>query len=222
MIDPSEIAQARRALGRLLAHHRQAAGYNQHQLAPHTLYGRSTIANVEIGRQNVPRDFWRRCDEVLGTGGVLTSGYDQLQALIARQRRELAQLEAQRSASSLLAATTSSAGVSSDDRLAYAEQHSARVDLVAVAQLEERLRRITDAYDTVPSVSLLVTAGQCQAQVAALREHASDGRVSVESCVLLRPQPPRSWASSSGMPRNAVITPPHWPISIRPSRPQGR
>lgn len=94
MIDQSEIAQARRALGRQLAQYRSAAGYNQHRLAPHTLYGRSTIANVEIGRQNVPRDFWQRCDEVLGTDGALTSAYDELQALIQRQRREAAQLEA--------------------------------------------------------------------------------------------------------------------------------
>ena len=54
MIDPSEITAARLALGRLLAKYRKAAGLNQYQLAPHTHYGRSTIANVEVGRQNVP------------------------------------------------------------------------------------------------------------------------------------------------------------------------
>lgn len=182
MIDPSEIAQARRALGRQLAQYRSAAGYNQHRLAPQTLYGRSTIANVEIGRQNVPRDFWQRCDEVLGTDGLLTSGYDQLQALVQRQRREVAEFDAQRSASSLLVTKTSSAEVSSDDRLDHAVQHPGRVDLVAVAQLEERLRRITDAYDKMPSVSLLAAAAQCQGQVATLREHAPDGRVRRELC----------------------------------------
>jgi transcriptional regulator with XRE-family HTH domain len=54
MIDPGEITAARQALGRLLARYRKAAGFNQHELAPRTHYGRSTIANVETGRQNVP------------------------------------------------------------------------------------------------------------------------------------------------------------------------
>lgn len=90
MIDPSEIAQARRALGRQLADYRRAAGFSQHQLAPHTLYGRSTIANVEIGRQNAPRDFWQRCDRALKTQGALERGHGELERLVARRRREVA------------------------------------------------------------------------------------------------------------------------------------
>jgi tetratricopeptide (TPR) repeat protein len=92
MIDPNEIAAARRALGRLLAKHRKAAGLNQHQLAPHAHYGRSTIANVETGRQNVPRDFWQRCERALDAGGRLLAAADQLEALVRRQREETAQL----------------------------------------------------------------------------------------------------------------------------------
>ena len=94
MIDPNEVVGVRRALGRQLARYRQAAGLNQHQFAPHTHYGRSTVANVEIGRQNVPRGFWERADAVLGAGGKLLQSYDHLQALVARQRWEDAQLEA--------------------------------------------------------------------------------------------------------------------------------
>ena len=71
MIDPNEITAARHALGRLLAQYRKAAGLNQRDLAPHTYYGRSTIANVETGRQNVPRDFWERCDRTLNADGRL-------------------------------------------------------------------------------------------------------------------------------------------------------
>ena len=89
MIDPNEVVGVRRALGRQLARYRQAAGLNQHQLAPHTHYGRSTVANVEIGRQNVPRGFWERADAVLGAGGKLLQSYDQLQTLVARQRWEV-------------------------------------------------------------------------------------------------------------------------------------
>ena len=94
MIDPDEVVEARRALGRRLAKYRQAAGLNQHQLAPHTHYSRSTIANVEVGRQNVPRGFWERADGLLAAHGALLQGYDQLQALVARQRWATAQLGA--------------------------------------------------------------------------------------------------------------------------------
>ncbi|MBM0255520.1 helix-turn-helix domain-containing protein [Micromonospora sp. 4G55] len=68
-------------LGRQLARLRTLAGYTQHSLAPLLHYGRSTVANVEVGRQRPPRRFWERCDEVLGTGGQLTAAFDQLQVL---------------------------------------------------------------------------------------------------------------------------------------------
>jgi transcriptional regulator with XRE-family HTH domain len=73
-------SDARVALGRRLAELRKAAGLTQHSLAPLTLYGRSTVANVELGRQSVARDFWVRCDRALGTGGALTADYDQIHA----------------------------------------------------------------------------------------------------------------------------------------------
>jgi len=92
MIDPSEIAAARLALGRLLAKCRRAAGLNQRDLAPHTYYGRSTIANVETGRQNVPRAFWERCERALNADGCLLAAADHLEALVQRQRQETAQL----------------------------------------------------------------------------------------------------------------------------------
>jgi transcriptional regulator with XRE-family HTH domain len=94
VIDPSEIAAARQALGRLLARYRKAAGLNQHQLAPHTHYGRSTIANVEIGRQNVPRDFWERCEHALSAGGRLLAASERLDQLLRQQREETARLAA--------------------------------------------------------------------------------------------------------------------------------
>jgi transcriptional regulator with XRE-family HTH domain len=46
------------ALGVELAAYRRAAGYTQAQFAELTGYSRSTIANVETGRQHVSRDFW--------------------------------------------------------------------------------------------------------------------------------------------------------------------
>lgn len=71
--------RARRALGAELAAYRRAARYTQAALAKLTGYSRSTIANVETGRQNVPRDLWERADTALRTGGVLATGHDEVE-----------------------------------------------------------------------------------------------------------------------------------------------
>lgn len=90
MIDSREIWEARRVLGRRLAELRQAAGYNQHQFAPLTCYARSTIANVETGRQQVSREFWERCDEELGTERALATSFDRIAAKVQQHRRDTA------------------------------------------------------------------------------------------------------------------------------------
>lgn len=84
MADSCDVGQARRILGKQLALLRKASGYSQHQFAPLTSYGRSTIANVEVGRQNVPRAFWETCDRVLRTNGLLVAEYDQVRLLEAK------------------------------------------------------------------------------------------------------------------------------------------
>jgi hypothetical protein len=84
MTSADDVRDARRRLGRQLAAQRRAAGYTQHTLAPLTLYGRSTIANVEIGAQRVPRQFWIRCDDVLGAEGRLLAAFDAVDALERR------------------------------------------------------------------------------------------------------------------------------------------
>lgn len=94
MSTSDEIASLRRALGRLLAEHRRAAGYSQEAFAPLTGYARSTVANVEIGRQSVPRDFWTRCDHALGSGATFAGRYDKLDGAI-RLHREAAARTAQ-------------------------------------------------------------------------------------------------------------------------------
>jgi hypothetical protein len=80
----------RRALGEQLAALRAAAGLTQQELAPLVGYGRSTVGTVEIGKQRVPRRFWIRCDEALATGGVLTEGYDRIEALERAAARAIA------------------------------------------------------------------------------------------------------------------------------------
>ncbi|MGH3936417.1 MAG: helix-turn-helix domain-containing protein [Pseudonocardiaceae bacterium] len=88
LAESEQVRAARRALGRQLAAFRAAAGLSQHRFAPLTHYGRSTVANVEVGRQNVTRDFWQRCDELLNADGALVRGYDELDALVSQEREQ--------------------------------------------------------------------------------------------------------------------------------------
>src|SRR5215207_7635074 len=82
MAEPDDIRQDRLALGARLAAWRAAAGESQRSLSTKLAYSRSTIANVEVGRQSAPRDFWQRCDELLSAGGQLLGAYDQLAARV--------------------------------------------------------------------------------------------------------------------------------------------
>jgi transcriptional regulator with XRE-family HTH domain len=81
-----QVREMRRALGRELAARRREAGYSQRQLAPLTGYARSTLSDAELGRHHVRRDFWERCQRVLGAGGVLTGRYDEVEAVAAAWR----------------------------------------------------------------------------------------------------------------------------------------
>ena len=76
------------ALGRQLAAYRRAAGLSQERLAGLADYSRSTIANVETGRQHVSADFWLRCDEVLGTGDALRRGFSEVEAAMRSERAQ--------------------------------------------------------------------------------------------------------------------------------------
>src|SRR5947207_15301710 len=92
MVDLDAIIEVKRALGRQLAAYREAAGLNQHQLARRVSYGRSTVANVETGRQSCSRAFWERCDAELDTDGALIRGYQELNALTRARRADIAHL----------------------------------------------------------------------------------------------------------------------------------
>jgi predicted kinase len=84
------IEDVRAELGRQLAGYRRAAGYSQSELAKRVDYARSTIANVEVGRQNVSRQFWERCEVELDAHGALLAGYGNLQAGLAEQHKNRA------------------------------------------------------------------------------------------------------------------------------------
>lgn len=85
-----DVAAAWRALGRELAAHRQAHGFSQEQLGALLGYSRSTVANVETGRQHVLGDFWRKCDAALGTNDSLISAYDEVKAAARREHVRIA------------------------------------------------------------------------------------------------------------------------------------
>jgi tetratricopeptide (TPR) repeat protein len=78
---PAEAVGARRELGVQLAVLRDAARLTQEELARRVGYVRSTVGNVETGRQRVPRRFWIQCDQILATSGVLTEAYDRVEML---------------------------------------------------------------------------------------------------------------------------------------------
>jgi tetratricopeptide (TPR) repeat protein len=90
IIDSADTTTAWRALGQRLAQLRKAAGYTQHSFAPLVMYGRSSVANVETGHQQPDRAFWMRCDDVLGTVGMLTRDYDRIVARLRAHRRQQA------------------------------------------------------------------------------------------------------------------------------------
>jgi len=76
-IDP--VRAARLKLGSQLAYLRKAAGLTQNELAPLVGYSRTTVANIEVGRQLAERTFWVRTDSALSTTGTLTLAYDSLE-----------------------------------------------------------------------------------------------------------------------------------------------
>jgi transcriptional regulator with XRE-family HTH domain len=64
------VTDAYRALGQLLAQHRQGAGLTQAGLAGLVPWSRSTIASVERG-QAAAAEFWKDCDDAVNAGGAL-------------------------------------------------------------------------------------------------------------------------------------------------------
>ncbi len=90
VITPGHVAEARRDLGRRLAALREAAGLTQADLAVRVSYSRSTIGNVETGRQKIPRGFWQCCDRELGADGVLLAAHDDVEALVRRYHMTVA------------------------------------------------------------------------------------------------------------------------------------
>jgi transcriptional regulator with XRE-family HTH domain len=84
------IDNARHELGAELAAYRRAAGLSQAELASFVSYSRSTVANVETGRQHVPADFWEKADLACHAAGALVRASNDVQALVRREREKTA------------------------------------------------------------------------------------------------------------------------------------
>jgi transcriptional regulator with XRE-family HTH domain len=182
--DCEPVEAARLALGRRLAALRQPAGYTQEAFAPLTGYGRSTLANVETGRQNVARGFWKRCADALAAHELLTR-CDQIEAMVAAARTR-AELQAQQARDARVqewrrARTTrhghdSSSGYLPEpeqwERLEHVLMHPENTDLIAVAELREHVRHLDERYVSSPASTLIAEAGRCLGQIEFVAAHA--------------------------------------------------
>lgn len=90
-MDPHQLRDMKRALGRRLAGWRRACGLTQDDLARRVHSTRSTVANVECGRQVVDRVFWAQCESLLKAAGELIAGYDDYRSAEVRHREEKAE-----------------------------------------------------------------------------------------------------------------------------------
>ncbi|MFI9643578.1 helix-turn-helix domain-containing protein [Micromonospora sp. NPDC051925] len=90
-MDPQQLSDVKRALGRRLGRWRRTRGLTQDDVARRVHSTRSTVANVESGRQVVDRVFWAQCESLLQAGGELISGYDEYRSLEVRHQQEKAE-----------------------------------------------------------------------------------------------------------------------------------
>ena len=159
MADPQAVEAARRALGRQLAAQRHAIGDTQAKLAAHLGYSRSTIANVETGRQHMTLDFWRRCDAALGASGSLVEAAEDAEELAFQQRQHLAakaQAERQAKLRALRTSTTPAPTPGyGDDEISEWLLHRSQAEAPSVRSLEDGSSRDPVEEDNVQRRALL-------------------------------------------------------------------
>ncbi|MGH3720174.1 MAG: helix-turn-helix transcriptional regulator [Pseudonocardiaceae bacterium] len=90
VVEQLTVTAARQSFGKQFAGLRGAANLTQYEFARLVGYSRSTVANIERGRQHPSPVFCRKSDEVLSTGGVLRAALDELEELRRETHREAA------------------------------------------------------------------------------------------------------------------------------------
>lgn len=185
MRESDAIEAARRALGAQLAAYRRAAGCSQAQLAKLTITSRSSVANVETGRQHVSREFWASADAALHADGALTQASDAVEAaaqqelaMAARQSGPLQVVSpgagSQGPASPVSAAISTAEAGTWEDMLAAAagraREHAARAAVTEIGpgtieQLTADVTRLSRAYVSAPPLPLFAAMQQSLSQI---------------------------------------------------------
>lgn len=156
-----DLLQVRRALGRRLALLRQAAGHTQHQLSRLIHYHRSSVANVETGRQRAPRDFWQRADKLLNAGGDLLAAFDRVES--QHRRHKVDQMASQFPAETIPEVPPESGAVRSIVQAAQETREHAlnagalAVSDVAIEQLRDDVTRLARRF---PELELQQIVGE--------------------------------------------------------------
>lgn len=132
------------------AQRRKAVGLTQEQLAEAVGVNRSTVVRWERA-ETEPQPWHRR----------------RLTAALKVSIEELA----------ALLADVGEAPNRPNERLDYVLQRPGSVDLVSAAHLRERIQRLDEQYERVPSALLLAEIGQLHGQTTFLRQNASTGQV---------------------------------------------
>ncbi|ASR39413.1 transcriptional regulator [Prauserella marina] len=135
---------------------RKELGFSHNVLSQRIGYTRQYMSMAERVGRNLPSEaVVRAIDNALDARGSLTALWE----------RAYAEQKSFRQPCSL-----------PPDRVEYVLGNPASVDLVAVAQIQDRISQLDAAYDELPSTELVGAAGQVLGQVKHLHEHAS-GRV---------------------------------------------
>jgi hypothetical protein len=157
-----------------LAAYRRAAGHSQAGFAGAVNWSRSTIANVETGRQHVPRRFWEAADEVLGARGNLIEANDRVEAAARQERGEAARgLHAalypaaaaehvgdRTGQATCHAGGGSSAGADVRELMTWIASSNTSDD--AIEQISSASRYLAEAHNRLPAVKVLTGVLQAQ------------------------------------------------------------
>ena len=163
MTQEDDVERLRTALGRQLATWRDAAHESQRSLADQLPFSRSTVANIETGRQQAPREFWQLCDDLLGAGGDLLAAHDRLAAAVERQ----AHAELQQAHARLTAGQTELTGrVVLESPTAImarrATLHTSALTAELLADLEQLVVNVVDRYEAEGPLTLAPEAVQAR------------------------------------------------------------